>query len=124
MYEASVTARFQIKICKFRCDNGREYDNNLLRDFFKEKGIEFECNIPHTPQKTGVAERMNRTILDRARAMLLGCCLIDKFWFDAVASAVYIINRSPTSCLKDKVPAELWLKVPAELWLKFQLNSG
>lgn len=108
MYEASVTARFQTKISKFRCDNGREYDNNLLRNFFKEKGIEFECNIPHTPQNNGVAERMNRTILDRARAMLLGCCLNDKFWFDAVASAVYIINRSPTSCLKDKVPAELW----------------
>jgi len=57
----------------------------------------------------GVAERMNRTILDKARRMLLGSSLKKTFWIEVAMTAVYLINRSPTKALeKGKVPAELW----------------
>ena len=38
--------------------------------FLKEKGIQHEMTTPDTPQHNGVAERTNRTLLDRVRSML------------------------------------------------------
>lgn len=55
-----------------------------------------------------MAERMNRTIIERARCMILNSQLSKTFWSEAVLAAVYRINRSPTNAIKEKVPAELW----------------
>lgn len=50
---------------------------------------------------------MNRTILEKARCMLFNCKLKKFFWSEAVQTAVYLINRSPTSSLDGKLPAAL-----------------
>ena len=57
---------------------------------------------PYTPQQNGVVERMNRTLLERSRSMLSGAGLEQKFWVEAVMTACYLINRSPSSALGDK----------------------
>lgn len=108
IYEAMVTAHFNLKISRFRCDNGREYTSKEMIQAFQEKGIHIEYTIRYTPQQNGVAERMNRTILDKARCMVLHSKLDKSYWSEAVLSAIYIINRSPTAALEDVVPAELW----------------
>ncbi|KYQ55699.1 Copia protein [Trachymyrmex zeteki] len=77
-------------------------------EHFRTKGIQVEYTIRYTPQQNGVAERMNRTIIEKARYMILHSKLNKNFWSEAVLSAVYIINRSPTAALKNLVPAELW----------------
>jgi transposase InsO family protein len=111
LYEARVTSRFNSKISIFRCDNGTEFVNNDVRSFFEEKGVQYELTIPGTPENNGVAERMNRTILDKSRCMLLDSTLSKTFWIEAVMTAVYLINRSPTRSNKDdKVPAEKWFR--------------
>jgi len=108
IYEAMVTAHFNLKISRFRCDNGREYTSKEMTREFKKKGIRIEYTIRYTPQQNDVAERMNRSILDKARCMLLHSQLNKSFWSDAILSAIYILNRSPTTALNDVVPAELW----------------
>lgn len=108
MYESMVTAHFNLKISRFRCDNGREYLSNEMKQHFIARGIRFEFTIRYTPQQNGVAERMNRTLIERARCMLLNCKVEKRFWSEAVLTAAYVINRSPTSALSDKVPAEVW----------------
>lgn len=108
LYEAMVTAHFNLKLSRFRCDRGGEYLSNEIKEYFEDKGIQHECTISHTPQQNGVSERMNRTIADKARCMLLGSGLRKDLWNEAVLAAVYIINRSPTRALDNKVPAELW----------------
>ena len=40
--------------------------------------------------------------------MLLEASLPGRFWADAVATAVYILNRSPTKALTGKTPFEAW----------------
>jgi hypothetical protein len=42
--------------------------------------------------------------------MLLNSGLGKSLWTEAVMAAVYVINRCPTTALKDCVPAELWYK--------------
>lgn len=110
VYEAMATAHFNMKISRFRCDNGREYISNDIRSFFDEKGIQCEFTIRYTPEQNGVAERMNRTIIERARCMILNSKLTKNFWSEAALTAVYLINRSPTSALDGELPATLWYK--------------
>ncbi len=53
-----------------RSDNGTEYLNRDLGDFLKSKGIQHQTTARYTPEQNGAAERLNRTIMDRVRAML------------------------------------------------------
>jgi hypothetical protein len=55
-----------------------------------------------------VAERKNQTIMNMARTLLKEKSLSNRFWVEAVACSVYLLNRSPTTSLKMKVPQEAW----------------
>ncbi|KAK2353501.1 putative mitochondrial protein [Trifolium repens] len=93
-----------------RTDGGGEYTSTEFENYCKEQGIIHEVTAPYTPQHNGLAERRNRSILDMARSMVKQKNLPKRFWGEAVATAVYILNRSPTKKLKDKVPEEVWSK--------------
>lgn len=108
IFESMATTHFNLKISRFRCDNGREYISRTIKTHFEQQGIQFEFTIRHTPQQNGVAERMNRTIVERARCMLYDSKLPKSLWTEAVLTAVYLINRSPTIALKNEVPAGVW----------------
>lgn len=109
MYQAMTEAHFNKKISRFRCDNGREYISREIKDYFEKCGIQCEFTIRHTPQLNGVAEWLNRIIAEKARCMLHGLQVQKHFWTEAVMmTAMYLINRSPTEALKNKIPAELW----------------
>lgn len=108
-YEAAATAHFGLKISKLRCDKGGEYISNLLDKFCKEKGIMIEYANTSTPEQNGVSERMNRTLVEKARTMLIGSGMTKSFWSEAVKTAVYLTNRSPCSALETKTtPIEMW----------------
>lgn len=108
IYETMATAYFERRISRFRCDNEREYVSKEIEEFFNKKGIQFEFTIPYTPEQNGVTERMNRTICEKARCMLLHSKLPKSFWSYAIQAAVYIINRCPTTALNGKLPATFW----------------
>ena len=91
-----------------RSDNGGEYLSQEFTQYCKGRGIKKDDTIPYTPQQNGVAERMNRTIMETARSMLHHADLPLSFWAEAVSTAVYLRNRSPTSSLKDMTPYEQW----------------
>ena len=61
-------------------DNGREFISKQFEDFLKMEGIHHEHTVPKTPEQNGVAERMNRTLLETIRAMLSNSKLPIKFW--------------------------------------------
>ena len=64
--------------------------------------------IPNTPQQNGVAERMNRTLNERARSMRLHASLPKTFQADAISTAAYLINRGPSVPLNGELPEEAW----------------
>jgi hypothetical protein len=55
-----------------------------------------------------VAERKNQTIMNMERTLLKEKSLSNRFWAEAVACSVYLLNRSPTISVKMKVPQEAW----------------
>jgi len=71
LFQSMAETHFNFRVSRFRCDNGREYLSTETRQHFEDCGIRFELTIPYTPQQNGVAERMNRTIIEKARCMIL-----------------------------------------------------
>ena len=63
---------------------------------------------PYTPQHNGVAERMNKTLMEKERSMLSGVGLGQELWAEAVSTTCYLVNRSPSSVLDDTTPHEVW----------------
>ena len=101
------------KLKVLRSDNGGEYTSKAFEDYCSSKGVRREKSISYTPQQNGVAERMNRTLMECVRAMLTHAQLDKSLWAEAVTSAVYVRNRSPTSALKQKTPYQVWTgKIP------------
>lgn len=100
-----------VKGTKIKCiqsDNGTEYCNKDFDRFLDENGITRRLTVPATPQQNGVAERMNRTLVEMARCMLIGAKLPPEFWAEAVSTASYIRNRCPSKRLNGENPYFCW----------------
>ena len=99
---------FAVKV--LRTDNGGEYCSKLFDAFLKEKGIIHQLSVPYNPAQNRVAERMNHTVVECARSMLSHSNMPNVFWAEAVNTAVYLRNRSPTTALKETTPYECLFK--------------
>ena len=100
------------KIKVLRSDNGTEYRNDQFSIFCKKEGISRHFTVRDTPQQNGVAERMNRTLLEKVRCMLSNAGLGKQFWAEAVMYASHLINRLPSAALNGKTPLEVWFGKP------------
>jgi len=105
---AMVENETGLRLKCLRSDNGGEYCASEFKEFCAKAGIKREFTVPRTPQQNGVAERMNRTITERARCMRLHSGLPPQFWADAVNTAAYLINRGPSVPLNEGLPEEAW----------------
>lgn len=94
-----------VKICT---DNGSEYVNHKLQDYFKEHGVAHVTSSPYVPQQNGYIERDIRTIVESARTMLNSAQLPEELWAESVNTAVYIMNRVPTTSNPTTTPYKLW----------------
>ncbi|GKA26163.1 putative ribonuclease H-like domain-containing protein [Tanacetum coccineum] len=97
------------KVKVIRCDNGTEFKNYEMNQFYGIKGIKREFNNARTLQQNGVAERKNRTLIEAARTMLADSLLPIPFWAEAVNTACYVHNRVLVTKPHNKTPYELLL---------------
>jgi 5'-3' exoribonuclease 2 len=70
-WKAMVENETGLKIKKLRSDNGGEYEDNEFKKFCYQSRIKLIRTVPGTPQQNGTAERMNRTLIEKARSMRL-----------------------------------------------------
>ncbi|GJT72038.1 retrovirus-related pol polyprotein from transposon TNT 1-94 [Tanacetum coccineum] len=99
-----------IKVKQLRTNNGIEFRNSTLVNFYDEKGISQNFSSPYTPEQNGVAERKNRTLIEAARTMLSGSVFSKQYWTEAVATACYTQNRSTIAKRHLKTPYEFFRK--------------
>nr|GEV50093.1 retrovirus-related Pol polyprotein from transposon TNT 1-94 [Tanacetum cinerariifolium] len=112
VYKTRVELDFEKKIKCLRTNNESEYTSDEFDTFCKQEGIKRQFTRAYTPQQNGVAERMNRTLLERARAMLATASLEKSFWAEAVNTSCYVINRPPSTAVELKTPMEMWTGKP------------
>ncbi|CAL5365889.1 unnamed protein product [Camellia sinensis] len=68
-FHKMICTQFGATIKIFRSDNGGEYIDSGLEQYFSTHGIIHQTSCTNTPQQNGVAERKNRHLLDMARCM-------------------------------------------------------
>ena len=108
LWKTEVENQTRRKIKCLRSDNGTEYTDSKFQEFCEQHGIMRHFSVRRTPQQNGVAERLNRTIIEKARCLRLNAGLAKNFWAEAVNMACYLINRSPRAALEGKVSEEVW----------------
>jgi hypothetical protein len=95
------------KVHTIRTDRGTEFMNKTFHAFCAKNGIHTEYSAAYTPEQNGRAERMNRTVIEKARTLLLGVEAYEELWVEAVLTAVDLHNLMPVAG-KDKTPFELF----------------
>lgn len=113
---ASSTNSRPVTIKKLRTDNGGEYVSKEFKTYLTQNGIVHQTTIPYSPQQNGVAERMNRTLIDLVRSMIHSQHLEKSFWAEALRTAVYIRNRVISRSLPEGItPHHRWHGKAADL---------
>nr|GEU33387.1 hypothetical protein [Tanacetum cinerariifolium] len=80
------------KVKVTRCDNGTEFKNREIHQFYKINGILRQYSIARTLQQNRIAERTNKTLIKAARTMLADSKLPTTFWVEVVNIACYVQN--------------------------------
>lgn len=75
--------------------------------FAATRGIRLEQAPAHTPKHNLVAERYNRTIMERTRAQMIHASLPKTLWGEIVMATSIILNMSPNSAVSD-LPVNIW----------------
>ncbi|KAH9751460.1 hypothetical protein KPL71_014309 [Citrus sinensis] len=103
-----VETKTSRKIKVLRSDNGGEYTSDPFLQVCQNEGIKRHFTMRHTLQQNGVAERINRTLLEKVRCMLSNASLDKKFWAEAVSYVSHLINRLPSAAIGGKTPMKMW----------------
>jgi hypothetical protein len=87
-------------------DQGGEYLGKEFILHLKSKGTEQKLTVHDTPQHNGVAERRNRTIVERIQALLHSSGLPKSLWGEAARHVVWLMNRTSTKAVDGMTPYE------------------
>jgi hypothetical protein len=118
-FQAKVERETGKKLKVLRTDNGGEFTSVQFGDYCAGEGIQRHFSVPGTPQQNGVVEQQNQMAMGTARSILRARNMPEHFWGEAVHTAVFLLNRAPTSALDGMTPFESWhAKKPPVHFLK------
>nr|GEX73200.1 putative ribonuclease H-like domain-containing protein [Tanacetum cinerariifolium] len=103
------------KVKVIMSDNGIEFKNKEMDEFYGKKGIKRKYSVARTPQQNGAAKRKNRTLIEAARTILADSLLPTIFWAEAVNTACYVLNRVLVTKPHNKTPYELIIGRPPSI---------
>ena len=100
--------RHNRKLVELHTDGGGEFNSNALKEYLRERGTILTNTPAYTPQRNGIAERMNRTIIESARSMMHECKAPPEMWSLATKTAVYVKNRCSLRVDSTQTPYQMW----------------
>jgi len=96
-----IKNQFNINIKGFHFDNALEFKSTRLVDFSKNKGFIIDYTSPYTPAQNGIAERLNRYILERLIAIYKEKNIPIFLWPYLIQAIIHIKNRTYSYIIKD-----------------------
>ena len=98
--------QYQKQICVWQSDNGIEFLYAYLGNFLSNHGIRHQTSCTYAPQQNGLTERKNKQLFEIVRASLFGMNMPRFYWGEAVKSAAYLINRTPSRVIDFQTPQQ------------------
>nr|GEW58619.1 hypothetical protein [Tanacetum cinerariifolium] len=108
MERSKSSSLLMITLDLHRIDNGTEFVNQTLREYYEKVGISHETSVARSPQQNGFIERHNRKLIEATRTMLIYAKAPLLLWAEAVATAY---NASESSSL-DVIPTVVHTTAP------------
>lgn len=106
-FEMWCETQLKARIRTLHSDRGGEYTSTEFKQHLKSRGMEAKLTVHDTPQHNGVAERRNRTIIERGRAIFHATKHLPKYlWAEAASHVVWLMNRTGTKAVAGKTPYE------------------
>ncbi|GKE43350.1 retrovirus-related pol polyprotein from transposon TNT 1-94, partial [Tanacetum coccineum] len=102
-----ITVLLQAPVIIVRTENGTEFKNQVLKEYFNSVGISHEASSVRKPQQNGVVECRNRMLVEATKTMLIFSREPLFLWVEATATACYTQNRSIIHRRFNKTPYEL-----------------
>ncbi|GJV92592.1 retrovirus-related pol polyprotein from transposon TNT 1-94 [Tanacetum coccineum] len=102
-----IQVLLQARVIIVRTNNGTEFKNQVLQEYFNSIGIYHQTSSVRTPQQNGFVEQRNQTLVEAARTMLIFSHAPLFLWAEAIATVCYTQNRSIIHRRFDKTPYEL-----------------
>ncbi|CAM6097307.1 unnamed protein product [Calypogeia fissa] len=93
----AVETQFHCSIGELHIDNGSEFGRTQLDQFLATVGCKLVPGAPYHHEENGISERSVGVIRQKARAMILGAKLLVQLWPEAITTAVFLTNNSPSS---------------------------
>ena len=106
--KARAERKSGLKLGVLYADQGGEFTSHDFARYCAREGIHRQHTVPYSLQQNGIVERKNDTVVATTRSMLKAKGLPDWFWGEAVATALYILNRCPTKNMEGITPFEVW----------------
>ena len=91
-------------------DGGGEFLK--FKPFLAKHGIIHQISCPYTAEQNGTAEQKHQHIVETWLTLMAKSLVPQKFWDHAFETAVFLINRLPSTNLKNKVPFEFLFHHP------------
>nr|GEZ78955.1 hypothetical protein [Tanacetum cinerariifolium] len=102
-----IQVRLKVPVHRIRTDNGTEFVNQTLREYYDQVDISYKTLVARSPHQNDVVERRNHTQIKAARTMLIYAQAPLFLWAVVVATACYTQNRSIVRLRHGKTPYEL-----------------
>ncbi|GKD13777.1 retrovirus-related pol polyprotein from transposon TNT 1-94, partial [Tanacetum coccineum] len=85
----NIQVHLKATVWNVQTDNGTEFVNQTLREWYENVGITHQTSVARTPQQNGVVERRNQTLVEAARTMLIFSKAPLFLWAEAINTAYY-----------------------------------
>jgi transposase InsO family protein len=93
-------------MCVLHIDNGNEFMAAEFMSYCADEAVQCHSSTPYNPQQNSIVKQRNQTVMGMTRALLKQRGMPAIFWGEAVVTAIYILNRSPTKALNGRMPYE------------------
>ena len=109
-YEAWCRTQLDAKVKVLHSDRGGEYLDKEFISYLKKQGTDQKLIVHDTASQNGVAERQNRTIVERIQALLHASGLPKFLWGEAARHVIWLMNRTSTRAVEGMTPFEAAFK--------------
>ena len=91
-YLARVEKELGKSLKCLKLDRGGEFTSREFEVFYNDKGIKRQTSAPMTPPQNGIVERINRSVIDYARTLMMEKNVALKYWREVLITTVYTLN--------------------------------